>query len=427
MLSFQENEENIDRSNGSPSMIQTSFIGKNIPKNLSSEDTIERSNSTFKIHYLPETSSFYPNCDANDNESEEEEVEETQFNVKEMLMDLSSSFQEERELPTEVINLISPEFKIQPQQCEQQSTEPPNQEDGVLAEEERLHLQREKEEKDSQELIWELMRQEQLELYQMQLAYLQNNAAAGEENGLSEEDMKALQEAMNENNQVIQHIHHPPQVQQQQIRITAGSVQGEEEDEEDVVSSEKDDDEQEEVEDEGEEEEVWDYERLLALGQALGDVKTERWRMRSKSVIESLPQILYSQIHVSGEPSVSTSFVDLSSSLPSVSAPSEEIKNLEVNDVEIIVSSVEEEKQSKKKVKRETKTASLSPVNLCSPSICGFTSVSRVTSLYRDYRCVICMEDFDPNDHLRLLPCSHYFHLSCTAGWVTVSNFLLFH
>jgi hypothetical protein len=29
------------------------------------------------------------------------------------------------------------------------------------------------------------MRQEQLELYQMQLAYLQNNAVIGEENGLS--------------------------------------------------------------------------------------------------------------------------------------------------------------------------------------------------------------------------------------------------
>jgi hypothetical protein len=66
-----------------------------------------------------------------------------------------------------------------------------------FSEEERLHLQREKEAKDSQELIWELMRQEQLELYQMQLAYLQNNDIIGEENGLSE---KKLGEAMNENN-----------------------------------------------------------------------------------------------------------------------------------------------------------------------------------------------------------------------------------
>jgi hypothetical protein len=58
-------------------------------------------------------------------ENEEEETEEAQFSVKDMLMALSSSFQEERGLPTEVVSLISSEFKLQPQQCEQQSAEPP--------------------------------------------------------------------------------------------------------------------------------------------------------------------------------------------------------------------------------------------------------------------------------------------------------------
>jgi hypothetical protein len=44
--------------------------------------------------------------------------------VKEMLMDLSSS-SGRRELLTEVVNLISPEFKLQLQQREQQPAEPP--------------------------------------------------------------------------------------------------------------------------------------------------------------------------------------------------------------------------------------------------------------------------------------------------------------
>jgi hypothetical protein len=420
MFSFQENEENMNQNKNSPSMLQSpSLLGKSIPKNLSSEDTVERSDSSFKIHYLPETSSFSPNH--GDHEDDDEERENEQYSVKEMLMDLSSAFPDK-----EVINLIPPGRKLQQQQP---VVETQILEDASVSDEDRLRLQREKEENDSQELIWELMRQEQMELYQMQLSYLQNNVMIGEENGLTEEDMKALQEAMNENNQVIQHIHHPQQQQQQQTRRSfSHEERQDEEEEQDDENSEGQEEDEDEVEEQ--EEETWDYERLLALGQALGDVKTERWRMRSKSVIESLPKILYSQIQVNGEPSLTTSFADLSSSSSqstSTSSLVEERKNLEVTEVEIIV--IEEEKQSKKKVKREIKTSVCPPAiaNLCSPCVSSsFTSSSQVTSLYRDYRCVICMEDFDQNDHLRLLPCSHYYHLSCTTGWVIVSSSLFF-
>eukprot|EP01034_Spumella_vulgaris_P022018 gene22018-28112_t len=45
-----------------------------------------------------------------------------------------------------------------------------------------------------------------------------------------------------------------------------------------------------------ESEEEWDYDRLLELGQVLGDVKTERWRMRAQKVIRSLPTIHYRDI-----------------------------------------------------------------------------------------------------------------------------------
>ena len=39
----------------------------------------------------------------------------------------------------------------------------------------------------------------------------------------------------------------------------------------------------------------------------------------------------------------------------------------------------------------------------------------------QDYRCAVCMEPFEAEEALRLLPCRHYFHLPCTAGWLAVS------
>ena len=121
-----------------------------------------------------------------------------------------------------------------------------------IDETEKLRLQREKEERESQQLIWELMRQEQMELYQLQLEFMQSQSE-----GFTEEDMRAVQEAMRENNQVIHQISHYPQpAEGQAAPEQAGEEDG--------------DGDEEEQEEEEEEEEEWDYERLLALGQALG-------------------------------------------------------------------------------------------------------------------------------------------------------------
>ena len=40
----------------------------------------------------------------------------------------------------------------------------------------------------------------------------------------------------------------------------------------------------------------WTYDQLLDLGEALGDVKTEKWRVRASAVIESLPIHDYSDL-----------------------------------------------------------------------------------------------------------------------------------
>jgi hypothetical protein len=42
----------------------------------------------------------------------------------------------------------------------------------------------------------------------------------------------------------------------------------------------------------------WTYEQLLALGAQIGDVKTERWRMRATTVIASLERFTYASITV---------------------------------------------------------------------------------------------------------------------------------
>ena len=39
-----------------------------------------------------------------------------------------------------------------------------------------------------------------------------------------------------------------------------------------------------------------------------------------------------------------------------------------------------------------------------------------------DYRCAICMENFESADKLLLLPCQHYYHQQCTEGWLAVSS-----
>ena len=108
---------------------------------------------------------------------------------------------------------------------------------------------RQRELDESEKLAWELMREENEEAYRVQVEYLQNS-----QGNISAEDLLLLQSMMNEENQ--QHL-------------AANTSPSEEEGQE-------------------EEQESWDYERLLELGEVLGDVKTERWRKRSQAVISQL-------------------------------------------------------------------------------------------------------------------------------------------
>eukprot|EP01031_Cornospumella_fuschlensis_P033470 gene33470-40496_t len=213
---------------------------------------------------------------------------------------------------------------------------------------ERLRRQREEEEA-SERLAWELMQQEQAALYEMQLQYIRTQAEAG---GMNQEDLQALQQILNEGGR------------------------GQEEAEEDGEQEEEDEEEGEEEE----EEEEWDYDRLLALGQALGDVKTERWRLSSQKVIDSLPTALYSAVRKPVTPNKAPAPQSATSLCTTPLPPQAPTR--------------EEEDEH----------------------------VAKKPCVYEADRCAVCMDFFADSEEVRLLPCKHFFHLQCAAGWVRDHN-----
>jgi len=124
--------------------------------------------------------------------------------------------------------------------------------------------------------------------------------------------------------------------------------------------------------------ENWDYDQLIALGQAIGDVKTERWRLRSKNVIDSLPIIEYSEILKNSSTNGNTVSVNNGNNL----------NNSHENDQ--------------------------------SPD--DQVSVKKIRINHVEDRCTVCMDNFEKDDKLNLLPCKHYFHMNCLQGWLSDHN-----
>jgi hypothetical protein len=100
-----------------------------------------------------------------------------------------------------------------------------------------------REERESQELAWQLMQQDNMEMYNLQLQYMQENA-----NQLDNDDFQLIQSFMHEAGQQIT-LGVPPAAGGEEVQSEGGE---QEETEEDSDTSN------------------WDYERLLQLGQQLG-------------------------------------------------------------------------------------------------------------------------------------------------------------
>jgi len=224
---------------------------------------------------------------------------------------------------------------------------------------------RQKEEEESERFAWELMRQEQNELYQVQLEYMRSQAE-----GLSEEDMRALELVLQEATGMVPGYHE--QVNEEGYDETEEREEGEEDEEEDPTQ--------------------WDYERLLELGNVLGDVKTERWRLRAKKVIQCLPTTTYAKI---------VSQINNGSS----AIKTQQEKTDEMSD-----------KENVQKVLFLDCDESILDASLQAAQKAACASRSQ------DYRCAVCMENYEESDDVYVLPCAHYFHLSCGDGWLADHN-----
>ena len=44
------------------------------------------------------------------------------------------------------------------------------------------------------------------------------------------------------------------------------------------------------------------------------------------------------------------------------------------------------------------------------------------TTIYHDTSCVICFENFQSDDKIKLLPCNHYFHDACISKWISTNE-----
>ena len=109
------------------------------------------------------------------------------------------------------------------------------EDDEEISEEDRVRIDLEA----SERLAWEMMRQESLETYRLQMEYMQENSA-----NLSQEDLAMIQQVVNESAQALNAI---------------SAAQGDEGEEgEEDGSGESDSSE-------------WDYDRLLALGEQIGE------------------------------------------------------------------------------------------------------------------------------------------------------------
>mmetsp|Transcript_20948 Transcript_20948/g.35067 ORF Transcript_20948/g.35067 Transcript_20948/m.35067 type:complete len:442 (-) Transcript_20948:212-1537(-) len=317
--------------------------------------------------------------------------------------------------------------------------------------EETEEQKREREDRESQELAWQLMQQDNMEMYNMQVQFMQENA-----DHLSNEDFQLMQQLVGEGGQ--------PQAS--------------------VVAQEGDSPEEGEDGDEGDPDDSdasnWDYERLLALGQQIGDVKTERWRLRAKQVIDSLPRKYYKDILGSTanaavvklpqesqvcacadamampppapthqSPSSSSDTATTTSSAPLLS-PAGAMVSATKEPKE--AGAEEQSSSNKKRCVRQDSSCVESSTSTSSSS--GKLSNKADQQLHLPVpaplpqqqqqqqqgqqgqgggsvdRCVICMEDFDrvegeeeeEEQLLVVLPCTHYFHIACAEGWLADHN-----
>jgi len=263
-----------------------------------------------------------------------------------------------------------------------------------------------REERESQELAWELMRQDNLEVYSMQMQFMQDNA-----DNLSAEDFALIQSLMNES-------------AQQNVVVSRDDADEANEDDEQGEDNDGDDEDNDGIDEN--DPNTWDYERLLALGQQIGDVKTERWRLRSRRVIDQLKKLIYKDIVQCKTKASVTETAAVVASLVHSNIDIMINNDLQVCSPTIDRSDAEEEQSSSNKkpcIRSEINTPPCCDALLFNADTTNNSTLVDSTTTTKTKcdisggdvdRCVVCMEDFELSDLLLQLPCKHYFHVPCT-------------
>jgi hypothetical protein len=108
-----------------------------------------------------------------------------------------------------------------------------------------------------------------------------------------------------------------------------------------------------------------DYDALIELGEAIGDVKQDRWKLRARTVIAQLPSFVYS------------------SSANAAAAAA----------------------------------AAAAAVSASSSSSAVARSV-----MITDIKCLVCMTEYESRTVVRELPCGHIYCAECIDGYLTAQT-----
>jgi hypothetical protein len=158
------------------------------------------------------------------------------------------------------------------------------------------------------------------------------------------------------------------------------------------------------------------------------DVKTERWRLKSKAVISKLPKISYTEMKVMHmDPSLNQQCM--------TSKYKDYSLHLTVNQYPFNCYFSSQQRQMAVTNTTSSSSSSSSSSSNCNKSTIQDSSAAASTTVIddassspkhkrvrHDPSCAICMEVFIGDDGLNVLPCQHYFHQLCTEVY-QLSNF----
>jgi hypothetical protein len=267
---------------------------------------------------------------------------------------------------------------------------------------------------ESEALAWQMMQQEADNAYHLQMEYMRNNR-----DQMSQEDYEAL-------NQIVTESALPAAAAPPTPSPEPDEREGAEREEGDSSDSSA----------------AWEdpnnYDRLLALGNHIGDVKTERWRQRSQAIIESLPLVSYSDVlsllrhkEVHATKSAATTVTTTSSQSDSARTTQEDSCSRDSTAGSPSVFSCASHAAGGARSGCGDCKKQSTPENKLVRTLCCDDSETSPKKRLRsfcdrvlDTRCAVCMEAFEEKsvEELMLMPCNHYFHQDCAAGWLTDNN-----